>query len=866
MNPVNVADYLALEAAADPRRVALVHGRDATVTAAELHAATDRFAHGFRGLGIAVGDRVAVMIPPGLDFVSAAFALLKCGAVPVLIDPGMGVRGLSTCLATADVKAFVGVPKAHLARKLFGWAKSAAVAVNAGKRRLFCDAATGRFPDRGEFATPPVTADTPAAILFTSGSTGPAKGALYTHGMFAAQVETLRTVYGFARGEVDFCTFPLFALFAPALGLTSLVPRMDATRPGRADIAALVAQANRWGATNFFGSPAVMRNWAARPELRVPTLKRAISAGAPATAETVRKISAILPPGAELFTPYGMTEALPVANIGGRELVESHALTGQGAGVCVGRPVPGVTVRVVAQTPARIEAWDESARLPAGEIGEFCVKAAVVSPAYFARHDATMTAKIPDDGGGFWHRTGDVGYFDSAGRMWFCGRKAHVVWTPGGPLYPDQVEPLLNRPNLRTALVGVTRGGVTTPVICYETRDRLGPGVLSGKLGEVAAKSPLTAGIRTFLCHPGFPVDVRHNSKIRREELAAWAAKKLGEQVNVLVTGGGGFLGGAVARRLLARGDRVTSLTRTAYPWLDDLGIKQVHADLADADAVSRATAGADAVIHVAAKAGVWGPYAEYHAANVTGTESVIRACRERGVGKLVYTSTPSVVHGGDAHETADESAPYPRRHEAAYPATKAAAERLVLAANDGQLATVALRPHLVWGPLDTNLIPRVVARARAGKLRRVGAKPVTVDVTYVDNAADAHINALDRLAPGAACSGKAYFITNGEPVELWEFLNRVLRIAGVPPVTKSVPVWRARLAANVLERVYRTLRLRGEPPLTRFVVSQLSTSHYFDVTAARRDLGYEPRVTIDEGLARLAASLAPAEGARRAA
>ena len=526
MTPINVASYLALEATADPARIALIDGRDATITAAALHAETDRLAHGFRDLGIDVGDRVAVMVPPGLGFVSVAFALLKCAAVPVLIDPGMGLRGLSTCLAIADVKAFVGVPKAQLARKLFGWAKSAKLTVNVGSHRLFCTAATGQFPSRGDFAMPSVNADTPAAILFTSGSTGPAKGALYTHGMFAAQVEILRSVYGFARGEVDFCTFPLFALFAPALGMTSVVPRMDATRPGQADIATLIAQANRWQATNFFGSPAVMRNWAARPDYRIPTLKRAISAGAPATAATVRAISGILPLGAELFTPYGMTEALPVATIGGRELVESHARTEQGAGVCVGRPVPGVTVCVIAQTQDRIETWDNAACLPAGMIGEFCVKGAVVSPAYFARHDATMTAKIPDPEGGFWHRTGDVGYFDPDWRMWFCGRKAHVVWTADGPLYPDQVEPLLNRDWIRTALVGVG----TTPVICFTLDAKMPLLKVIEDLARSASESTVTTPITTFLHYPwsSFPVDVRHNSKIRREELAAWAARKLG--------------------------------------------------------------------------------------------------------------------------------------------------------------------------------------------------------------------------------------------------------------------------------------------------------------------------------------------------
>ena len=337
--------------------------------------------------------------------------------------------------------------------------------------------------------------------------------------------------------------------------------------------------------------------------------------------------------------------------------------------------------------------------------------------------------------------------------------------------------------------------------------------------------------------------------------------------MTALVTGGGGFLGGVLVRKLLARGDTVRSFSRTAHPSLTELGVEQVRGDLTDPATVRRAAVGCEVVFHVAAKAGVWGRYADYYGTNVVGTENVIVACRAEGVPKLVFTSTPSIVHGGAELAGVDESTPYPARYEAYYPETKARAERAVLAANDGTLSTVALRPHLIWGPLDPHLIPRVVARARAGKLRRVGTAPVVVDVTYVDNAADAHVLALDRLAPGAACAGKPYFVTNGEPIELWEFLNRVLLVEGVAPVARSIPVWRARLAAAALERVYRTLRLRGEPPLTRFVVSQLSTSHYFDIGAARRDLGYEPRVTVAEGLARLAAALAPpAEDARRAA
>ncbi len=331
--------------------------------------------------------------------------------------------------------------------------------------------------------------------------------------------------------------------------------------------------------------------------------------------------------------------------------------------------------------------------------------------------------------------------------------------------------------------------------------------------------------------------------------------------MKVLVTGGGGFLGGFVVRKLLARGDSVRSFTRTAYPWLAELGVEQVHGDLADPEAVAAAVAGCDVVIHTAAKAGVWGRYADFHSTNVTGTENVLAACKRHGIGRLVYTSTPSVVHGGEGLEGADESTPYPDRFEAYYPETKCAAEKAVLAANCLNLATVALRPHLVWGPGDPHLIPRVLRRARAGKLRRVGTRPVKVSVTYVDNAADAHLLAAVKLAPGSPVAGKAYFVTDGEPVDLWEFINRVLAAAGLPPVTRSVSVWKAKLAGRVLESVYRLLRIHAEPPMTRFVASQLGTSHWYDISAAKRDLGYEPRVGIEEGLRRLADSLRAGEG-----
>lgn len=326
--------------------------------------------------------------------------------------------------------------------------------------------------------------------------------------------------------------------------------------------------------------------------------------------------------------------------------------------------------------------------------------------------------------------------------------------------------------------------------------------------------------------------------------------------MRALVTGGGGFLGGAVVRLLRQHGHDVRSFTRTAYPWLDELGVEQSLGDLADPAAVEKAAAGVDVVFHVAAKAGVWGRHADYVATNVVGTNNVLGACRTAGVRKVVYTSTPSVVHAGGDIEGETEAIPYPSHFPAAYPETKATAEKAVLAANGPELATVSLRPHLIWGPGDPHLVPRIVARAKAGKLRRIGKRPVTVDATYIDNAAEAHLLAATVLDIGSPAAGKAYFISNGEPVELWWFIDRILAEAGIPPVTRTISAWKARAAGRVLEWVYWALRLPGEPPMTRFVAEQMSTSHWYDISAARRDLGYEPRVSIEDGLKRLGESL----------
>lgn len=321
--------------------------------------------------------------------------------------------------------------------------------------------------------------------------------------------------------------------------------------------------------------------------------------------------------------------------------------------------------------------------------------------------------------------------------------------------------------------------------------------------------------------------------------------------MKVLVTGGGGFLGAAICRMLKARGDEVVSLSRSRYPALDALGVRQVQGDVSALDSVLAASQGCDAIIHTAALAGIWGDFEDFSRTNIGGTMAVLGACELNGIGKLVYTSTPSVVHAGHDIEGGDERLPYPAKFHAHYPATKAVAEQRVLAANSAKLATVALRPHLIWGPGDNHLLPRILKRAQAGQLRFIGA-PKKIDTIYVDNAAQAHLDALDRVAPGAACAGKAYFISQDQPIALDEMVNRLLRSCGQPPVTKRISPAVAKIAGKVFEAVWRATGKQDDPPMTAFLAEQLSTAHWFNIGAAKRDLGYQPRISITEGMVRL--------------
>ena len=323
-----------------------------------------------------------------------------------------------------------------------------------------------------------------------------------------------------------------------------------------------------------------------------------------------------------------------------------------------------------------------------------------------------------------------------------------------------------------------------------------------------------------------------------------------------LVTGGGGFLGSNIVRMLLDKGITVRSLQRSDSPDLKKLGVEIIRGDISDRDTVINAAEGCDVIFHVAAKAGVWGDYDDYYQCNVTGTKNIIDACKAHNIQKLIYTSSPSIVFAGEDEEDINESTPYPEHFLTAYQKTKALAEQMVLEANNKTLATVALRPHLIWGPGDPHLAPRIIERARTGRLRLVGKQNNLVDSTYIENAATAHILAAEAIAPNAICAGKAYFISNDEPIPMAELINKILDAANLSPVTKTVSPQLAYTIGMIMEIIYKLFKLKGEPIMTRFVARQLSCAHWYDLSAAKNYLGYQAKVTIDEGMERLKASL----------
>ena len=537
---VNIAAHLPEMASRQPDTPAIIFPRKGrSLSFRELNGLSDRIAHGLVSCGIGRGVRTCLMVTPGPEFFALTFALFKVGAVPVLIDPGLGIQNLKKCLAEAEPHAFIGIPKAHLARLLFGWGKQTLrTFITVGPRLFWQGTTLSALIDRGHdlpFPLAPTGRDDVAAILFTSGSTGPPKGAVYSHGNFVAQVEALRNAYGIEPGEIDLPTFPLFALFAPALGMTAVIPEMDFTRPGSVNPRKIITAIETYKVTTMFGSPALIDRvgrFGAKRGTRLPSLRRVISAGAPVQAAVLERFTAMLNPGVEVFTPYGATEALPVCSIGSSEILgETRRITDAGGGVCIGRTVAGVRLEIIEISDGPIPVWSDSLRAPLQQIGEIVVKGEQVTQRYYNRPEADHLAKIADPAGGIFHRMGDLGGKDEQGRIWFCGRKAHRVVTATETLFTIPCEAVFNtHPDVfRTALVGIRPPGDQMPVLCVELEK--GRGVdrekVRRELLEIGASHIHTHGITTILFHPGFPVDIRHNAKIFREKLASWACRRL---------------------------------------------------------------------------------------------------------------------------------------------------------------------------------------------------------------------------------------------------------------------------------------------------------------------------------------------------
>lgn len=531
---MNVARHLVRTAAQVPDQAAILAPgggpRWRRVSYARLDRDSDDIARGLAVHGVRRGEHTLVMVRAGIELITLTYALFKRGAVPVLIDPGMGRSAFLRCVATTAPTAFVGVPLAHLARLLFPAAfRTVRRHVTVGRRWAWGGATLDalRHAGRSAVATEaiPVEArdDEPAAILFTSGSTGPAKGAVYTHGNFNAQVDALRATYAFEPGEVDLAAFPLFSLFDGAFGMTSVIPELDPSRPGACDPAKVVAAIRQHHCTTAFGSPAIWRRvapYCADRRIRLDSLRRVLIAGASVSGELVDSLRRVLGPQGDVHTPYGATEALPVASLSGHEVTrETAALSRAGHGTCVGSPVAPLEVRIVRITDAPIEAWSEDLGVARGEVGEICVKGPVVTRSYHGLPEATAAAKIRD-GDSVWHRMGDLGYFDERGRLWFAGRKAERVETLRGTLFTDRVEGLAGSVlgTTRCALVGVGERGRQRPVLIVE-----------GRPDPERARQLISAlPVQDVLFRRRLPVDVRHNAKIHRLELARWAAARLG--------------------------------------------------------------------------------------------------------------------------------------------------------------------------------------------------------------------------------------------------------------------------------------------------------------------------------------------------
>ena len=548
MNPSNIASHLPIIAKQQADRLAVAEQRSGQqYTFQQLDETSDIIAKGLQEIGISKGVHTALMVTPGIDFFALVFALFKVGAVMVAIDPGIGTKLLGKCLAEAEPEAFIGIKKAHFARRILGWAKETVkknIIVDPGflptmfygqnitslkqLKQLGISSSKSTFVDS--------EAEDVAAILFTSGSTGTPKGVIYTHANFNAQVNTLKTLYDIQPDEIDLSTFPLFALFGPAMGMSSIVPDMDFTQPGSVDPETIFSAIEKYKTTTMFGSPALLNRvgrYGEQHHKKLPDMKRVLSAGAPVPASVIKCFADMLNESVQVFTPYGATESLPISSIGSNEVLGSTCYeTEKGKGICVGPPVDNIELKIIKIIDEPIKDWHDDLILEPNIIGEISVKGPQVTKSYYARKQETELAKINDVDGGFYHRMGDTGYLDERGRLWFCGRMTHRVVVNNKTLFTIPCEGIFNTHDkvFRTALIGINMNNETIPVICVELEkesksdDRE---LIKAELLNIGAQFEQTKSIQTVLFHSAFPVDIRHNAKIGREKLAVWAEQQI---------------------------------------------------------------------------------------------------------------------------------------------------------------------------------------------------------------------------------------------------------------------------------------------------------------------------------------------------
>ena len=536
MKSCNISASLAQWAKEMPDQAAIIEMRNKSQTTfKQLEEESSLIASGLLHHGMKKGDRVLVMVPYGTEFVTLTFALFKAGAVPILIDPGLGKKNVLHCIKQSEPKAIIAVPLAHAIKTLMPAAfKSIQLSVTVGKRWFWLGPTLNQVKRSGQtnYQMSETSEDQAAAVLFTSGSTGPAKGVLYTHGMFDQQTRVLREHFGILPGEKDLPTFPLFGLFSTGMGMTSVIPDMDPTCPAKVNPENIIRPIQNYGISSSFGSPALwdtVSRYCNTKGVRLASLKRILIAGAPVSGTLLKRFDSILEPNCKVLTPYGATEALPVASIDRQEIInDTWPQSEKGNGTCVGKPVPGAEIKIIQISEEPILKWEEGLEVSKGQVGEIIVKAPWVTKTYYNREDVTRLAKIPD-GETFWHRMGDVGKLDEQNRLWFCGRKNHRVITNLETLFTIPCEALFNQhPDVRrSALVGIDSGSNRQPVIIIEPENKSrvadNKEAFIQELLEIAASSSHTRPIKKVLFHPDFPVDVRHNAKIFREKLAAWA-------------------------------------------------------------------------------------------------------------------------------------------------------------------------------------------------------------------------------------------------------------------------------------------------------------------------------------------------------